>query len=111
MDERAIERSVRAASLRRDLRRRFLLANLDELLVIELLWQRLELGRKRYGPLDILARTIDWDEEELEEILDARIYRALAVVQRHERAMESLGAVRDRFDLSDTPVDLGEGEG
>ncbi len=91
------ERAVRAAALRRDLRRRFALANLDELLVIELLWQRLELGRERYGHLD-LAKARDWSREESEELLDARIYQACAVLHGSGREV-----VDDRFDLSEGP--------
>ncbi len=118
--ETTIERAVRAAAMRRDLARRLALGNLDELLVLDLLLQRLELGRNSYGFLD-LAKTRDWSHEEAEELLDARIYQACDVIQRRSRETfvapsDFLDhwdnrAVSDRFDVSDIAIDLGEGEG
>lgn len=72
----------RREALARNLAARLLACNLDEMRVVDLLLARLELGRDRYGYLD-LARSRDWDREEAEELLDARIYRACALL--HER--------------------------
>jgi hypothetical protein len=65
--------AVRAVGLRRDLGRRCALANLDELRVVDRVLQRLELGRERYGGLD-LSRPRNWRKERFEERLDALVY-------------------------------------
>lgn len=56
----------------------------DELRVLDKLLARLELGRKKYGPLD-LGKARDWDREESEELLDARIYQACAELANADR--------------------------
>lgn len=58
-----------------DVSRRLLDCNLDELRVLDVLLGRLELGRSRYGHLD-LAKPRDWAREEAEEHADAAVYRA-----------------------------------
>jgi hypothetical protein len=65
--------AVRAVGLRRDLGRRCVLANLDELRIVDHVLQRLELGRERYGHLD-LSRPRNWRKERFEERLDALVY-------------------------------------
>lgn len=86
--ERTLERAIRAAAMRRDLARRMELGNLDELLVLDQHWLRIELGRDRYGLLDLRASR-DWEREELEEHLDAATYRACARVQARELELEA----------------------
>ena len=51
----------------------------DELLVLGEMLGRLELGRRRYGFLD-LTKARDWDREAAEELLDMSIYRACATL-------------------------------
>lgn len=68
--------SARADAFRRLLAGRLLLCNVDELRVIDALLSRVELGRERYGYLDISAAR-DWEREEHEEHLDSAIYRTI----------------------------------
>jgi hypothetical protein len=59
--------------LLQELARRLALAGHDELRVIDRVLARLELGRQRYGQLDIGAPR-DWRRERFEERLDALVY-------------------------------------
>jgi hypothetical protein len=56
-----------------DIGRRLQLASPDEVRVIDRVLQRLELGRDRYGALD-LSRPREWRRELREELLDALVY-------------------------------------
>lgn len=67
------EQEMRAGAIRRDLRRRIELGSLDELRVVDRVLGRLELGRDRYGELD-LTRPREWRRELREELLDALVY-------------------------------------
>jgi hypothetical protein len=64
---------VRGAALRRDIARRLCLCNLDENRVLDRVLQRLEVGRERYGHLDLSAPR-NWRKERFEERLDALVY-------------------------------------
>jgi hypothetical protein len=64
---------VQAVGLRRDVGRRLGFANADELRVVDRVLQRLEVGRERYGHLD-LSRPRNWRKERFEERLDALVY-------------------------------------
>lgn len=79
--------TTRRDALARNLAARLLLCNLDELRVLDVLLGRLELGRERYGFLD-LSKARDWDHEEAEELLDARIYRAISKLQLTDEQVE-----------------------
>jgi hypothetical protein len=46
----------------------------DEMDVLGHIAERLNLGRARYGPLDLGADPRDWDQEAVEELEDATIY-------------------------------------
>lgn len=74
---------IRREALQRTIGARLLLCNVDELRVLDQVLVRLEIGRHRYGHLD-LAKSRDWDKEEAEELLDARIYRACQVLVDRE---------------------------
>ena len=63
--------------------------NLDELRVIDQLLVRLELGRDRYGHLD-LSRARDWEREEAEELLDMQVYRACMVLVDRDRKLRGI---------------------
>lgn len=58
--------------------------SLDELLVADKLFARIELGADRYGPLD-LSKPRDWDCELAEELLDVQVYRAIVVLEREKQ--------------------------
>lgn len=60
-------------ALIRELGRRLPLASPDEVRVLDRVLQRLELGRDRYGALD-LSRPREWRRELREELLDALVY-------------------------------------
>jgi hypothetical protein len=81
-----------------DLQRRGLLASLagrlpaashDELRVIDRVLGRLELGRDRYGLLD-LAKPRDWRRERFEERLDALVYDACEELAIEDQARAEL---------------------
>lgn len=86
------DEETRAAALCRDMYRRLALCNLDELRVIDLQLTRLELGRQRYGHLD-LSRSRDWAKEESEEHVDAAFYRACAILIEREKLASSAAHV------------------
>ena len=60
-------------ALASDITRRLHLCSHDELRVLQRVLQRLELGRERYGLLD-LRKPRDWGKERGEELLDALLY-------------------------------------
>jgi hypothetical protein len=53
----------------------------DEQTVLQLICDRLARGRRDYGPLHIDSDPRDWHREALEELLDATIYHAIALVR------------------------------
>ncbi len=81
--------STRRDALARSIAARLLGCNHDELRVLDLLLGRLELGRDRYGFLD-LSKPREWKIEEAEELLDARIYQACDLIQRRDAQLERL---------------------
>jgi hypothetical protein len=89
-----------------DLVRRLASASNDELRVIDRVLARLELGRERYGLLD-LARPRDWRRERAEERLDALVYDVCEelVLEDGARASERT-AMFAGVDRSATPVSL-----
>lgn len=78
-------------ALRRSLVNRLGLCNEDELRVLDELLGRLELGREQYGPLD-LSRARDWERDEDEEWLDARVYRSIQRVLERRRRSQAIEA-------------------
>jgi hypothetical protein len=54
----------------------------DELRVVLLVAQRLAVGRKAYGPLDIKGDRRDWRHEASEEALDCAVYLAAETLRR-----------------------------
>ena len=70
--------------LRDEIANRLSFCSLDELRVLDVLLGRLELGRERYGHLD-LTKPRDWNREEAEEYADAAIYRACGVLAKGPR--------------------------
>jgi hypothetical protein len=50
----------------------------DELRVMNAVLARLEIGRQRYGRLDLASDVRDWERELGEELLDASIYAAIS---------------------------------
>jgi hypothetical protein len=92
-DDRAIrtpEQRSRVDALGRVIAGRLALCSEDELRVIDQLLGRLELGRQRYGYLDLSADSRDWRAEEAEEHLDAAVYRACDRIRRRDEQLERL---------------------
>lgn len=54
----------------------------DELKVLERVAQRLAMGRKHYGLLNIEQDRREWTKEATEEALDMSAYLALAMLKR-----------------------------
>lgn len=77
-------------ALIRDLARRFHLASLDELRVIDRIFLRLELGRDRYRPLDIATDKRDWRREFADELLDAVVYDTIETIRASDAEHEKL---------------------
>ena len=58
----------------------------DELRVLTVLARRLEVGRNRYGYLDLHSDRRDFKRERAEEYVDAAIYDACDLLAEHDRA-------------------------
>jgi len=86
----------RSTALRRDMARRHALCSLDELRVLDLQLTRLELGRERYGHLDLSSRR-DWAKEEAEEHIDAAFYRACAILVERAEVAIGLSPVEEQW--------------
>lgn len=94
--------------------------SLDELRVLDVLLARLELGRSRYGHLDLARDQRDFRAEGAEELADLAIYRACDYLAKRDdhrdrielglaelRDAEAVTSPRERFDLTD--IDHSEG--
>jgi hypothetical protein len=102
--------SANLDGLKRSVIARLGACNLDELRVVDQLLVRLELGRDRYGHLD-LAQRRDWARERAEEAADYAVYDACLLLSQRDEAMRAIAAapVSDRtlktalvaFDTSD----------
>lgn len=75
----------RCDGLRDDLEARLELCSWDELRVLDVLLNRLELGRARYGYLDTARDKRDWKRERAEEGRDWLIYDALDELDRADK--------------------------
>jgi len=80
---------LRRQAFRRDLARRQQLLGLDELRVIDRVQQRLELGRERYGELE-LAKDRDWRAERFDERVDALVYDVAGELAEEDRMRAGL---------------------
>jgi hypothetical protein len=87
-----------------DLMRRLALIGYDELRVIERVAERLDLGRHRYGELD-LSRPRAWRRELREELLDALVYDVA-----EELAFEDRMRARLREETAAEMLGTGDGE-
>ena len=76
----------RCAALRDELRAIAERSSFDELRVLAVLARRLEVGRNRYGYLDLSSDKRDFKRERAEEYVDAAIYDACDVLEQHDRA-------------------------
>lgn len=76
-------------AIARDISRRLELANLDETRVVCRVLQRLELGRQRYGELD-LRKPRDWHKERGEELIDAVLYDVMGDIAAEDRDRKQL---------------------
>jgi hypothetical protein len=102
--------SANLDGLKRSVIARLGACNLDELRVVDQLLVRLELGRDRYGHLD-LAQRRDWARERAEEAADYAVYDACLLLSQRDEDMRAMVApVSDRtlktalveFDLSES---------
>ena len=81
---------VRTDAIRRSIVARLEPCSRDEIRVIDYVLSRLELGRDRYGALDLTRDDRDWAEEERQEHADAIVYRACAELVRLDRVHRDL---------------------
>jgi hypothetical protein len=58
----------------------------DEQAVGALVRERLALGRKAYGPLELAGDSRDFEAEAVEELLDATVYLACALIRRRRES-------------------------
>jgi hypothetical protein len=79
--------AVAAIRLLDSLKQRLLDCSPDELRVLDVLLKRLELGRERYGFLD-LSKPRNWKLERAEELVDAAIYDACDVIAKDDERRE-----------------------
>jgi hypothetical protein len=80
--------ALAAVRLLDSLKQRLLLCSPDELRVLDVLLKRLELGRERYGLLD-LSKPRNWKREKAEEDLDSAIYEAADILSKEDELRES----------------------
>jgi hypothetical protein len=76
-----------AVRLLDSLKQRLLVCSPDELRVLDVLLKRLELGRERYGLLD-LSKPRNWKKEKAEEDLDSAIYEAADILSKEDELRE-----------------------
>lgn len=53
----------------------------DAIRVVERVVERLRLGQRQYGPLDLATNPRDWKAEAVEELLDATAYLAMQTLK------------------------------
>lgn len=97
-------------ALARSLASRLACLGLDEIRLIDHVVTRLELGRERYGELDLSAPR-DWGKELGEELVDALVYHAARELAAQDLARASLREAAQLemlagVDRSATPVSL-----
>lgn len=80
----------------------------DEVQVIDGELMRLELGRQRYGALDLRKDHRDWNREGDEEIADWAVYRALKRTSARQRAVDAVEAGFDELKTATTDRSLKE---
>ena len=78
------------------------LCNEDELDVLDVLLARVELGRDRYGSLD-LTKARDWERDEAEELLDMRVYQSIQVVLERRQRVAAIEGQPPRHWLAELP--------
>jgi hypothetical protein len=102
--------AVAAIRLLDSLKHRLLECSPDELRVIDVLLKRLELGRERYGFLD-LSKPRNWKREKAEEDLDSAIYEAADVLSQEDDALRERAECEaaDEF-AAKSPVEFGLNE-
>ena len=54
----------------------------DERAVVRLVVDRLRMGARQYGVLDVASDRRDWGRETYEELIDAAVYRAIMMLSR-----------------------------
>lgn len=79
------------AVLRTDMVRRLGLCSSDELRILARILERIELGRQRYGALD-LSLPRPWRRELSEELLDAVVYDTIEQIRAEDLAHENTQA-------------------
>lgn len=95
-------------ALERSLCARLLSCAHDELRVLDAILLRLELGRDRYGALDLARDRRDWAREEAEEHVDALVYRACALISRQDEERRELRDAAGRELVEAGLVELAE---
>lgn len=87
-------RTEQSAALLRSVIARLGCASPDELRVVDVILIRLELGRDRYGLLD-LSKPRDWEVERAEELVDAAVYAACGVISDRDQRAAAIDAFAD----------------
>lgn len=89
---------VRREALERTVSARLLSCSLDELRVMDFVLGRLEVGRDRYGLLDLgdpRRRSLNYKRERAEEVADAIVYTAFDAIIEHDKRVEAIVAQAD----------------
>ncbi len=60
--------------------------------MIDAILIRLELGRDRYGELNLRADSRDWRREGDEELVDLAVYRACERISKHDTQVDQIEA-------------------
>lgn len=81
----------RRDALERTVSARLMACSLDELRVMDFVLGRLEVGRDRYGHLDLAKHeTRSWRRDRAEELGDAVVYTAFDAIVEHDKRVEAI---------------------
>ncbi len=92
--------SEHSRALQRSIAARLGLASHDELRVVDAILTRLELGRERYGALNLRADSRDWRREGDEELVDLAVYRACERISIRDTQVAAIEAGPDEIDAT-----------
>lgn len=81
-------------------------ASLDEIIVIDEEWSRIEKGRDHYGAMTLATDPREWTQEQCEELLDYLVYRRVAAVVRQNEQRQRLRCeAADELAAAAAPID------
>lgn len=65
--------------------------------ILRIIYRRVIAGEANYGPLDVVSDPRDFQQERLEEQVDAPVYQAMDVLRSIKRRDEARQRIRERL--------------